>query len=157
MIFPNFLAEFFFEKATIEILGGTEIEPGIQTHQITKLIDFDTKLKAQDAAFKYKNLGGYHESFDPTTEDLKYQLPITVNTATGAITLTAGANYKQITQVQFTGGKLQTTTSDTQLEEPQNWQQSFTEDKKFISKYPLDGFVELQNANKCFQLERNIF
>ena len=29
---PNWLPEFFFEKATIEVLGGTEIEPGTQTH-----------------------------------------------------------------------------------------------------------------------------
>ena len=40
-----FFPEFFFEKATIEVLGGTEIEPGTQTHQITKLIDFHTKMK----------------------------------------------------------------------------------------------------------------
>ena len=32
---PNWLPEFFFEKATTEVLGGTEIEPGMQTHQIT--------------------------------------------------------------------------------------------------------------------------
>ena len=59
MIFPNFLADFFFEKATIKILGGTKIEPGTQTHQITKLIDFHIKLKPKDATFKYtstKNL-----------------------------------------------------------------------------------------------------
>ena len=80
MIFPNFLADFFFKKATIEILGGTEIEPGTQTHQITKLIDFHTKLKPEDAAFKYIDLGGYHKKFDPTTESQKYQLPITINT-----------------------------------------------------------------------------
>ena len=107
MIFPNFLAYLFLEKATTEILGGTEIEPGTQTHQITKLIDFHTKLKFEDAVFKYTNFGGggggYHESFDSTTEDQKYQLPITIHAATGAITLTVGANYKQITQVQFTG------------------------------------------------------
>ena len=107
MIFPNFLADFFFEKSTIEILGGTEIEPGTQTHQITKLIDFHTKLKLEDAAFKYTNLGGggYHEKFDHTTEDQKYQLPITINAATGAITGRVGANYKQITKAQFTGGQ----------------------------------------------------
>ena len=105
MIFPNFLADFFFEKASIEILGDTEIEPGIQTHQITKLIDFHTKLKPKDAAFKYTNLGGYHEKIDPTTEDQKYQLLITINPATGAITPTTGANYKQITLAQFTWGQ----------------------------------------------------
>ena len=38
MIPLNFLAEFFFEKATIEVEGGTEIEPGTETHQITKLV-----------------------------------------------------------------------------------------------------------------------
>ena len=86
-------------------MDGTEIEPGTQTHQTTKLIDFHSKLKPEDAAFKYTNLGGYHESFNPTTENQKYQLSITINTATGAITPTVGANYKQMTQAQFTGGK----------------------------------------------------
>ena len=103
MIFPNFLADIFFEKATIEILGGTEIEPATQTHQITKLIYFHTELKPEDATFKYTSQGGYHEKFNPTTENQKYQLPITINAATGAITLTTGANYKEITKAQFTG------------------------------------------------------
>ena len=44
MIPPNFLAEFFLEKATIEVEGGTKIESGMQTHQITKLVDFHTKI-----------------------------------------------------------------------------------------------------------------
>ena len=45
IIVPNWIADFYFEKATIEVLGGTEIEPGTQTHQITKLIDFAQKGK----------------------------------------------------------------------------------------------------------------
>ena len=55
-------------------------------------------------AFKYSNLGGYHENYDTKTADQKYQLPITINAATGAIEATAGVNYKQITQAQLTGG-----------------------------------------------------
>ena len=54
---------------------------------------------------KYTNLGGYNQKFHPTTENQKYQLPITINAATGAITPTTGANYKQISQAQFTGGQ----------------------------------------------------
>ena len=61
---PNWLPEFFFEKATIEVLGGTEIEPGTQTHQVIKLVNFHTKMKPEEAAFKYSNLGGYYEEYD---------------------------------------------------------------------------------------------
>ena len=64
IIIPNLLPEFFFEKATIEISCGTEIGPGPQTHQITKLIDFQTKTKPEEATFRYSNLGGYHEEYD---------------------------------------------------------------------------------------------
>ena len=55
-------------------------------------------------AFKYSSLGGYHENYDATTANQKYQLLITINTATGGIEATAGINYKQITQAQLTGG-----------------------------------------------------
>ena len=103
IIVPSRIADFYFEKATMELLGGTEIEPGTQTHQITKLIDFHTKIKHEEAAFKYSNLGGYHKNYDALTAGQKYQLPITVNAATGAIGATAGINYKQITQAQLTG------------------------------------------------------
>ena len=61
---PNRLPEFFFKKATIEVSGGTEIEPETQTHQITKLIDFHTKMKLEEATFRYSNLDGYHEGYD---------------------------------------------------------------------------------------------
>ena len=100
----NWIADFYFEKATTEVLGGTEIEPGTQTHQITKLIDFHTKVKPEEAAFKNSSLGGYHENYVAQTAVQKYQLPITINKATGAIGATAGVNYKQITQAQLTGG-----------------------------------------------------
>ena len=49
----------------IEILGGTET----QTHQITKLVDFHTKMKPEEAALKYSNLGGYYEEYDSKTAD----------------------------------------------------------------------------------------
>ena len=82
---------------------GTEIEPATQTHQITKLIDFHTKVKLEDAAFKYINLGGYTEDYDAKTANQRYQVPITIGND-GAITQTAGANYKQMTLAEFTEG-----------------------------------------------------
>ena len=73
---PNRLPEFVFEKAMIEVLGSTKIEPGMQTHQITKLVDFHTKMKPEEADFKYCNLGGYSEEYDSKTSDQKYGVPI---------------------------------------------------------------------------------
>ena len=101
--FPIDLADFFFEKAVIEALGGTEIEPSTQTDQITKLIHFHTTTKPEDAAFKYSNLGGYEEKYDSTIATQLHQVPITIGN-TGAITATAGADYKRITEVQFKNG-----------------------------------------------------
>ena len=98
------MPEFFFKKATIEVLGGTEIEPRTQTHQITKLVDFHTKMKPEEAAFKYSNLGGYYEEYDSKTTDQKYGVPIQFNAATEAIEQVAGKNFKQMTQTQFTAG-----------------------------------------------------
>ena len=37
IIVPNNFADLFFEKAVIEVLGGTKIEPSTQTHQTTKI------------------------------------------------------------------------------------------------------------------------
>ena len=85
-------------------MGGTEIEPGTQTHQITKLIDIHTKLKTEEATFKYSNLDGYHEEYDAKLTSQKYQVPIQINADTGAIELITGVNYKQITQQHFTEG-----------------------------------------------------
>ena len=101
---PNLLPKFFFKKATIEVSGGTEIEPGTQTHQITKLIHFHTKMKPEEATFRYSNLGGYHEDYDAKLASQKYQVPIQINAATGTIEPTMGINYKQITQQHFTEG-----------------------------------------------------
>ena len=103
IIVPNWIGDFFFEKAVIEVLGGTEIEHATQTHQITKLIDFYTKVKPEDAAFKYTNLGGYTEDCDAKTANQRYQVPITIGN-NGAITQTAGVNYKQMTLAEFTEG-----------------------------------------------------
>ena len=69
ILFPNWIAEVYFEKATIEMLWGTETEPGTQTHQITKLVDFHTKMKPEGAVFKYSNLGGYYEDYDSKTNN----------------------------------------------------------------------------------------
>ena len=66
IILPNWVADFYFEKAVIEVLGGTEIELATQTHQITKLIHFYTNVKPEEALFKYSNLGGYEENYDST-------------------------------------------------------------------------------------------
>ena len=103
IIVPNWIGGFFFEKAVIEVLGGTEIEPATHTHQITKLIDFHTKVKPEDAAFKYTNLGGYTEDYDAKTANQRYQVPITIGN-NGTITQAAGANYKQMTLAEFTEG-----------------------------------------------------
>ena len=84
-------------------MGDTEIEPGTQTHQITKLVDFHMKMKPEEAAFKYSNLGGYEE-YDSKTSDQKYGVPIQFNAATGATEQVAGKNYKQMTETQFTDG-----------------------------------------------------
>ena len=62
IIVPNNFADLFFEKAVIEVLGGTEIEPSTQTHQTTKIVHLYTTVKPEDALYKYQNLGGYEEN-----------------------------------------------------------------------------------------------
>ena len=103
IIIPNGFADFFFEKAVIEVLGGTEIEPSTQTHQITKVIHFYTTTKPEDAVFKYSNLGGYEENYDSKLVTQLHQVPITIaNDRT--IAATAGANYKLMSRAQFIEG-----------------------------------------------------
>ena len=58
IIVPNNFADLFFEKAVIEVLGGTEIEPSTQTHQTTKITQVYTTVKPEEAMYKYQNLGG---------------------------------------------------------------------------------------------------
>ena len=94
---PNWIGDFSFEKGVIEVLGGTENEPATQTHQITKLIYFHTKVKPEDAAFKYT------EDYDAKTANQRYQVPITSGN-NEAIAQTARANYKQMTLAEFTEG-----------------------------------------------------
>ena len=65
IIVPNNFADLFFEKAVIEVLGGTEIEPSTQMHQTTKIIQVYTTVKPEEAVYKYQNLGGYEEKYDP--------------------------------------------------------------------------------------------
>ena len=60
------ILQIFFEKAVIEVLGGTEIEPSTQTHQTTKIVKLYTTVKPEDALYKYQNLGGYEEKYDST-------------------------------------------------------------------------------------------
>ena len=66
IIDPNNFADLFFEKAVIEVLGATEIEPSTQTHQTTKITQVYTTVKPEEAVYKYQNLGGYEEKYDPT-------------------------------------------------------------------------------------------
>ena len=66
IIVPNNFADLFFEKAVIEVLGSTEIEPSTQTHQTTKITQVYTTVKPEEAVYKYQNLGGYEEKYDPT-------------------------------------------------------------------------------------------
>ena len=103
IVVPNRIANFYFEKAVIEVLGGTETEATTQTHQITKLLDFHTKVKPEEAAFKYSNFGSYEENYDSTMANQKYQVPIAIRND-GAITATAGVNYKKIKEAEFTDG-----------------------------------------------------
>ena len=72
IIIPNNFADLFFEKAVIEVLGGTEIEPSTQTHQTTKIVKLYTTVKPEDALYKYQNLGGYKEKYKT-----KPKIPIT--------------------------------------------------------------------------------
>ena len=103
IILSNNFADLFFEKAVIEVFRGTEIEPSTQTHQTTKIVQLYTTVKPEEALYKYQNLGGYEEKYDSTMATQLHQLPITIGT-NGAITSTTGANYKEITEAQFTGG-----------------------------------------------------
>ena len=77
IIVPNNFAELFFEKAVIEVLGGTEIEPSTQTHQTTKIVKLYTTLKPKDALSKYQNLGGCEEKYESTKKSQLHQVPIT--------------------------------------------------------------------------------
>ena len=61
-------------------------------------------MKPEDAAFKYSNLGGYHEDYDAKVSTQKYQVPIQINAVSGAIEATMGVNYKQVTEEEFTEG-----------------------------------------------------
>ena len=103
IILPNNFADLFFEKAVIEVLGGTEIEPSTQTHQTTKIVQLYTTVKPEKALYKYQNLGGYEEKYDSTMATQLHQVPITIEN-NGAITATTGADYKTITRAQFIGG-----------------------------------------------------
>ena len=67
IIVPNNFADLFFEKAVIEVLSSTEIEPSTQMHQTTKIIQVYTTVKPEEAVYKYQNLGGYEEKYDPTS------------------------------------------------------------------------------------------
>ena len=78
IIVPNNFADLFFEKAVIEVLGGTEIEPSTQTHQTTKITQVYTTVKPEEAVYKYQNLGGYEEKYDPTSATQRYQVPIAI-------------------------------------------------------------------------------
>ena len=81
-----------------------KLNPKRKTHPITKLVDFHTKIKLEDAAFKYSNLGGYHEDYDAKLANQKYQVPIQTNAVSGAVEAMTGLNYKQVTQQEFTEG-----------------------------------------------------
>ena len=58
IILPNFFAEFFWEKASIELKGEIELEPTNQKAQLTKMVDFYMNLNPEDAEFFYSNMGG---------------------------------------------------------------------------------------------------
>ena len=103
IIVPNNFADLFFERAVVEVLGETEIEPSTQTHQITKIVHLYMTSKPEEATFKYSYLGGYEESYDSTKATQLLQVLITIRNDS-AIMATAGSNYKKITETQFTAG-----------------------------------------------------
>ena len=92
IIVPNNFADLFFEKAVIEVLGGTEIEPSTLMHQTAKITQVYTTVKPEEAIYKYQNLGGYEEKYDPTATTQRYQVPITIGND-GTITATTGHDY----------------------------------------------------------------
>ena len=75
IIIPNNFADLFFEKAVIEVLGSTEIEPSTQMHQTTKIAQVYTTVKPEEAVYKCQNLGGMKKSMTPHLQlnDIKYQ------------------------------------------------------------------------------------
>ena len=103
IILSNNFTDLFFEKAVIEVLRGTEIEPSTQTRQTTKIVQLYTTVKPEEALYKYQNLGGYEEKYNSTMATQLHQVPITIGN-NGAITATTGANCKEITKAQVTGG-----------------------------------------------------
>ena len=119
IIIPNNFADLFFEKAVIEVLGGTEIEPSTQTHQTTKIVKLYTTIKPEDALYKYQNLGGYEENYDSTRASQLHQVPITIAND-GMIASTTGTDYKTIMRTQFLGVQEQTLDMHTHLKEQRN-------------------------------------
>ena len=69
---PQLFPQYYFEKATIDVEGGTAVEPENQSHLLTKHVNMLTKLKSEEAKFKYSNLGGYHEDYGPIQASQKY-------------------------------------------------------------------------------------
>ena len=101
---PQFFPQYYFEKAIIDVEGGTAVELENQSHLLTKHVNMLTKLKPEEAKFKYSNLGGYHEDNGPIQASQKYQMLISIAAATEVITPTTSVNYKTMTQAQFTEG-----------------------------------------------------
>ena len=54
---PQFFPQYYFEKATIDVEGGTAVEPENQSHLLTKHVNMLRKLKPEEAKFKYSNVG----------------------------------------------------------------------------------------------------
>ena len=75
IIVPNNFADLFFEKAVIEVLGGTEIEPSTQMHQTTKIIQVYTTVKPEELYTNTKIWVGMKKSMTPRLQlnDIKYQ------------------------------------------------------------------------------------
>ena len=154
IIIPNRLADFFFEKAVIEVLGGTKIEPSTQTHQITKLVHFRTTTKPEDAAFKYSNLGGYEEKYDSTSATQLHQVPITIGN-NSAITATAGANYKQITRTQFINGSAPNATYTHTTSGAAKLADKFNAGAEVQLEVPLRRICRVANCQQMFSSGKN--
>ena len=146
----------FFEKAVIEVLGSTEIEPSTQTHQTTKITQVYTTVKPEEAVYKYQNLGGYEEKYDPTAATQRYQVPITIGND-GTITATAGRNYKTITRTQFIGGTGTNANYAYMMNSTATLTHKFNNGQEIQFEVPLRRICRIANCKQMFPAGKKFF
>ena len=156
IIVPNNFTDLFFEKAVIEVLGGTEIEPSTQTHQTTKITQIYTTVKPEDALYKYRNLGGYEEKYDATLTTQRYQVPITIQND-GTIATAAGADYKTMTHAQFTGGTNANNNFAYMTSGATKLTDKFNNGQELQFKVPLRRICRIANCQQMFPAGKKFF